>query len=194
MSIGIDFAAGIFSLSELLLKLLRRARVTYRLGGIQIDFEEEKSVDERLAKIDQARALMADAMTAVDELHKEAETNKTELSRALANLAETEKNKNQLENELRNIRQIMQLDVATFKKLAGVPSKQEVKNERVIGFFTGVLASVVASGIVWCIVTTWPFISTYAESVYAEIARNDLPNKRLEPTAMSLPLPPSAQP
>ncbi len=180
MSIGIDFTTGVFAVSELLLKLLKRIKVTYRIGGIQVEFEEEKSIDERIAKIDEARSSMVEALTAIDELHQEAESNKTELIKALGTLAEAEKNKNQLKEELHNIRQVMQSDVTTFRKIAGIPSEEEVKKERVLGFFTGVLASVVASIVIWGITASWPHITEYAESIYKHDAQElQTPNKPL---------------
>ncbi len=151
----------IFPLSELLLKLLKGIKITYRIGGINIEFEEEKTIDERIAKIDEARKSMVEAIVAIDELHKEAETNKAELNDALLTLSETEKNKNNLENELKNIRQLMQSDITTFKTLAGIPSQKEIKKERVLGFLLGVFASVIASGVVWGITSSWSLISGY---------------------------------
>ena len=162
MSIGMELASGAFAISELLLKILKRAKINYRFGGIQIEFDEEKSIDERIAKIDEARASMAAALTAIDQLHTEAEENKSELNKSLQKLSEAEKNKSKLEEELANIREVMQSDVTTFRKIAGIPSQEEIKKERVIGFFTGVLASVVATGVVWVVVTISPSIYKHA--------------------------------
>jgi uncharacterized membrane protein YhiD involved in acid resistance len=180
MSIGVELTTGIFALSELLLKLLRRIKVTYRIGGIQIEFEEEKSIDERIAKIDEARTSMVEALTAIDQLHQEAESNKTELKKALRTLAEAEKNKNELEEELKNIRQVMQSDVTTFRKIAGIPSEEEIKKERVLGFFTGVLASVVASLIVWAVATAWPHaVAMMQKNSSSEVQEQQTPNNAI---------------
>jgi len=185
MIIGPDLAAGIFTLSELLLKLLKRIKVTYRIGGIQIEFKEEKSIDERIAKIDEARTSMVEALSAIEQLHQEAESNKVGLKKALQTLAETEKNKNELEEEINNIRQVMQSDVTTFRKIAGIPSEEEVKKERVLGFFTGVLTSIVASVVIWGAVTLWQHAVEMAEESSAT-QEQQTPNNAIQPTPKPL--------
>ena len=151
---GLDVASGIFAASEVLLKLLKRIKITYQIGGVKIDFlEEEKPIDERISKIDDARTYLTEVLSAIDELHNDAERNKKELKEALGNLSEVEKNKDELERELTSIREVIKSDVGTFRKLAGIPSKEDIKKERAIGFFTGVLASIVASGLIWIGVT-----------------------------------------
>ena len=144
---------SIYKASKLLEALLRGIRITFRLGKVHIDFVEEKSIDDRISKIDDAKKSLSEAISAIDELHDEAERNKKELNSALSNLTEAEKNKAKLEEELVSIRQIIKSDVGTFQTIAGIPSENEIKRERVIGFFTGVVASMVATGIIWIIVT-----------------------------------------
>ena len=165
MMFGLEVA---FLLSEQLLRLIKRIRITYRNGGFQIELaekKEEKSIDERIGKIDEARSSLVEALDAIDELHSEAERNKVELKNALQNLAETERNKGKLENELENIRQVMQTDIATFRNIAGIPSQVQIKKERYIGFVTGVIASIVASALIWSTVTLAQItVTKYKES------------------------------
>lgn len=130
----------VFALSEQLLKLIKRIRISYRDGEFQIELKEEKeekSIDERIEKIDEARSSLVEALGAIDELHNEAEKNKLELNKALKSLAETEQNKVKLEDDLKKIRHVMQTDVTTFRTIAGIPSQEQIKKERYIGFVTG---------------------------------------------------------
>ena len=64
-------------------------------------------------------------------------------------LSELKTDKTSLETELNNIRLVISSDVSAFKKLAGVPTLKEKRRERIIGFISGIIASVVAAGIIW---------------------------------------------
>lgn len=160
-----------FVLSEQLLRLIKRIRITYRDGGIKIELKEEKekkSIDERIGKIDEARSSLVEALDAIDELHSEAEQNKLELTKALKTLEQTEQNKGKLEDELTNIRQVMKTDITTFRTIAGIPSQSQIKKERYIGFVTGVIASMIATGIIWLGATLGPHAYKYAATKYKE--------------------------
>jgi uncharacterized protein involved in exopolysaccharide biosynthesis len=99
--------------------------------------------DQRIAKIDEARANLEDALNALGELKREAETNKAELQDALNQLDRTKAGHAAEAAQLQQIRAIAEADVATFRRMAGIRPARE----RLIGFIGGVVASLVAAGL-----------------------------------------------
>ena len=124
-----------------------RFRVRDGSFGIDLlpDLQEVGSVDERIKYIDQARENLFAALAAVDELKDSAEQNKKELQIALDQISKARSDKTEAENELQNVRKIAQVDVNTFKTLAGIPSRKQIAWERLIGFVLGVAASLIAT-------------------------------------------------
>lgn len=111
-----------------------------------------QSIDDRIAKIDEARNNLVEVLNAVDELRSAAEQNQRDAETALRQLDELEQNKASLEKELGFVKSIIDADVDVFRRIVGVPSSDDIRRERVYGFITGVISSVVASGLVWLIV------------------------------------------
>lgn len=134
-------------------------------GGVpfaDVVFEDEprQTVDERIAKIDAARANLADALVAIDELKAAANANKADLETALEQLGRTQAEHDAATRELELVRQVANSDVETFQRLAGVPSKSQIAKERALGFLFGVIASLLASGIWWAAAKLWPYLKT----------------------------------
>ena len=141
----------ITSFIDFVAKRIKFSRIS--ILGLEISLDEDYgSVDERLKKIEIAKQNLLEGLTAIDELKKEAENNKKEVEAALTKLAELQANKSNLQEEVENLQTVISSDVTAFQKLAKVPSDKQIRNERIIGFISGVLASVLASGIVWIIV------------------------------------------
>lgn len=115
-----------------------------------------ETVDARLAKIELARKNLTDALEAIDELKSASEANQRELAIALERLHDAKEKKTSVEKELQAVQSIAQADIGVFRKLAGVPSKTEIAKERLVGFFLGVLASIVATVIWWSVIKHWP--------------------------------------
>lgn len=136
---------------EFIAKILKRIRLRIINGEIEIIFNHqvEASIDERIRKIDLARANLVEGLSAIDELRKSAEDNKREVQAALEQLAMLEQDKTELQEKLDSVRQVISSDVQTFRDVAGVPSPSSIRRERVIGFVSGVVASMVASGVIF---------------------------------------------
>ncbi|HST57034.1 MAG TPA: hypothetical protein VLK84_00010 [Longimicrobium sp.] len=136
-------------------------RVLRNLGRLGIDspspYNEsvQRGLDERIAMIDTARNNLLEGVRAIDELRTEAERNKRELAEGLEKLAQIRESKASLEQKQKAIAEIIQSDVTAFRNIAGIPTPSMIRRERLIGFFIGVTASVLASGIVWLI--AWMF-------------------------------------
>ena len=136
---------------ELIEKILRRVKISkVNILGLEISLDEDKgSIDERIKKIEAAKQNLLDGLSAIKELEKEAEKNKYELENALIKLSKIKTDN--LEAELNNIKQVISSDVSTFQKLAGVPTEKEKRKERIIGFFSGIIASIISAGIIWVV-------------------------------------------
>ncbi len=136
---------------ELIAKLIDRLEVSAGPFGVSLRLKEEaeKSADERLALIDAARTNLAQGIQAIDELRKEAADNKKKIEDAAAQLARLQSDKESLEHQRDEVKKLVATDITTFQQLAGVPSPAAIRRERFIGFASGIIASVVASGVVW---------------------------------------------
>jgi len=151
---------------ELIAKILKRLRFTIRDGGIEVSFDRkvEESIDERIRKIDVARANLVDGLSAIDELRKSAEDNKKEVQAALEQLAVLEKDKAHLQEKLQSVRQVISSDVKAFREVAGIPSQSDIRKERIVGFVSGIVASIVASSVIYGIAKTiqnWEKITSW---------------------------------
>lgn len=136
---------------NLIARILRRFEIRWGWSGITIKLvsEARRGVDERIAMIDAAKANLLEGVRVIEELRAEAERNKREAQEAILQAAEIKQNKTELEQQHESIKKIIQSDVTAFRTVAGVPSPAAVRRERIIGFISGVIASVVASGVVW---------------------------------------------
>ena len=116
-----------------------------------------ETVDERLAKINAARSNLRDVLEAMDELEREAKRSKTHVDWMRFRLAEIESSKESAEKELEDIKNIINVDVESFRRVAGIPSSGQVRRQRFLGFLSGVFASILAALICWGVAAlfTW---------------------------------------
>jgi hypothetical protein len=126
-------------------------RVLKRAISEWVGVEPERTIDQRIAQIEAARANLVDALKTVDDLQKAANDHKLELENVARRLEATHAQKSEAEVELANLKQLAQSDLETFRKVAGIPSRREVAKERFIGFVLGVSASLLASAIWWAV-------------------------------------------
>lgn len=111
--------------------------------SISLDPSTKKPIDARIAKIDEAKANLQEALTALGELSADAERNKAELTRALEGLQEARAAHASEAEQLNQIKNIAQSDVEAFRRIAGIAPMRE----RIIGFVAGVFASLFAAAI-----------------------------------------------
>lgn len=133
-------------------KILRTSiQITGSQNGLQISLVSpgEQTIDQRIAKIDTARANLVDGLKAIDELREAAEENKRELIAALEKLEQIQDEKHSAENELEQLRRIAETDADALRKVVGIPSKSDIRKQQIIGFFGGVIASILATSIIW---------------------------------------------
>lgn len=157
MPIPVDnfFIRVIISFTDFIYRLLRRVRFKFDGTRMYIFLEEERykeSIDDRIARIDLAKANLIESLKAIEELKEFAEQNKKEVETAVRQLTQLEQDKILLQRELDSIKAIAQTDIETFRKVAGVLAPSQIRRERVLGFISGIVASVIASGVVWVII------------------------------------------
>ncbi len=127
---------------DLVAALLRGAG--FPLSGIIGAVEVSRPIDARIARLDEARSALSDSLAAIDELRGEAASARAEHAVVLQNLESTLASKDDAEQKLASIRRIISEDVQSFREVAGV---SDVRKERLIGFGSGVAASVVATAL-----------------------------------------------
>jgi chromosome segregation ATPase len=158
MSFLIDSSLGIAAIEsfiEFVRRILKRLKIGFDGRGIYVSLKEEEtkgSIDERIAKIDLAKANLLEGLRAIDELKTSAETNKKEAENAIEQINRLSRDKTSLEQELEAIRTVVNSDVTAFQRVAGVLGPAEIRRERLLGFVSGIIASATASGIVALIV------------------------------------------
>jgi hypothetical protein len=131
------------------LKLPSDVRIQAGVLGVKLSLvDPQKTVDDRLARIETARQGLAEALEAMDELKQQAEENKEDLARLKASIEKASHEKLALDAELEALKEISSIDTQSVRKIIGVQSTADKWVERLIGFAFGIGASVVAT-IVW---------------------------------------------
>lgn len=109
-----------------------------------------KSIDERLSKIDSAKKALMESLSAIEELKKEAVNNKKEFEKTILDLNKIKTDKTTLETEYHSLKQLSSRELDSLKAILGIPDKNK---ERLIGFISGIIASLIASAIIFLIST-----------------------------------------
>lgn len=149
---------------DIIAKLLRSLRFTVGVAGVSIAYEEEaqQTLDERIGKLDAARRNLADGIKAIDQLKLDAEKSKTEVAAAALQIEQLSQDKASLSSNLEAVRSVLNADVAAFRQVAGVPTFATIRRERIIGFVSGVAASLVAAGLIWGGTKLWSYLASAA--------------------------------
>ncbi|TYR35245.1 hypothetical protein FY036_02935 [Mesorhizobium microcysteis] len=105
----------------------------------------KSSLDDRILKIEAARANLSEALEAIDELKGEAQRNQAALAELRRTLVQREEEKGQLDAKLSELRALTEISASTVQDVFRVPTRASIWAERVIGFVIGVAASVAAS-------------------------------------------------
>lgn len=112
---------------------------------IAVSASSSATVDDRIKKIDAARENLQDAIAAIDELRSQADANKQDLIDAIRRIEDAEHQKQELSKELAALKQVAEADISAFRRIIGLPTKADIWRERLLGFGSGVLASIIAS-------------------------------------------------
>lgn len=146
------FGTGLTDPIELAVELVSKMFAALPPGLVPFSITMEpttRSVDHRVARLDEARNALMEGLQAIDELREEADRNKADLAKALAELSTVQVSKATAERELDAVKEAVNVDIEVFRSIARIPDEAQIKRERLVGFVTGVLASIVASVIWW---------------------------------------------
>lgn len=146
------FGTGLTDPIELAVELVSKMFAALPPGLVPFSITMEpttRSVDHRVARLDEARNALMEGLQAIDELREEADRNKADLAKALAELSNVQVSKATAERELDAVKEAVNVDIEVFRSIARIPDEAQIKRERLVGFVTGVLASIVASVIWW---------------------------------------------
>jgi len=110
---------------------------------------EPPTIDQRLARLEEAKTALAESLAAIEDLQRQAEESKRDHARARMELAATIASKDDAERKLEAIKRLMDQDIEAFQTVAGVAN---IRKERMIGFGSGIAASVIAS-LLWALGT-----------------------------------------
>ena len=105
----------------------------------------EKSIDERLAKIEVARAALLESLQAMEDLKVQAGENKRELAEALSRIEVLKEERLSAEREVDALRTVAKVDAGALKRLFEVPGQGRIWRERFYGLLSGILGSIIAA-------------------------------------------------
>lgn len=131
-------------------KILRKSRIVLRLPFIQWEINTtSQTIDERIEKLDDAKEALTQGLAAIDELHGDAKRHKKEVQKALLDLNALNSETEELEAKKESIAKILESEVSAFQDVAGIPSASQQSRDKILGFISGVIASLVASGLIY---------------------------------------------
>lgn len=145
---------AVLVLAKLIEQLVRKLRIKIGLGPFgSIDVAlstpfTERSIDERLEKIETARQNLAEALTAMDEMRDVAESNKRDLERLTNSISKAESDKADLNAQLDALKQIAAIDSDAVREALRLPTEVDKWKERIWGFIFGLIAGLIAT-VVW---------------------------------------------
>ncbi|TIT66270.1 MAG: hypothetical protein E5W90_12990 [Mesorhizobium sp.] len=131
------------ALVEAFFDLLPGGRAVRTISGAFLS--TRTTLDERLQKIEVAKANLLEAVEAIEELKIEAEDNRAALAELTKAVTARKSEKDDMDAELASVRSLMELETGTVQRIFRVPTRAQVWAERFVGFLMGVAASLVAA-------------------------------------------------
>lgn len=141
--------------AEQIVGLIRGYRIRFDKGAVSFELKassDPKNVELRLAKIESARESLSEALAAMDDLKSAAEENKRDLDRLNEAITTAQAEKKGLTAQLDAMKQLAALDSESVRQVLRVPGPVDVWRERIYGFMSGIVGSLVAQ-IMWEVFT-----------------------------------------
>lgn len=108
-------------------------------------FEDNQTVDQRLAKIDKARVNLSEALTAIQEIETESIKSSAKLEKLSKKIEEAKEHKSQIETKNTDLANIAKVSEDGIRKTFGIVSPGMIWAQRVFGFGFGVIASILGA-------------------------------------------------
>ena len=106
--------------------------VSLGFAGVVIGEFMRSPIDQRLAKIEEAKKNLAEALTAIEDLQTEAQTNSRALSQLTAKLDKAEQRKTVIQRDIDTLRELSKLDAESVRTGLGIPTRLQVWFERAL--------------------------------------------------------------
>ncbi len=123
----------------------RGSREIFETSQFWREVTGSKTRDERIEQLHDARKKLEDGLAAIQELEEEAQRNKRDVEKTLLELENLSQQKKQLALEREEIRRLANADADATRRLFDLPTKAEIFRNRIIGFFAGILISILAA-------------------------------------------------
>ena len=131
-------------------KLFSRSRIILKVPFIEWEINAtSQTIDDRIEKLDDAKVALSQGLEAIDELRTDASRHKKEVQKALEELGTLSTETEELEAKKESIAKVLESEVSAFRDVAGIPSVLQRRRDKVLGFASGVIASMVASGLIY---------------------------------------------
>lgn len=131
-----------------LYSILKDLGLPTRYGPLDLNHmlkQSNESVDDRIAKLDQARESLSSAIQAINELEEQANSQKRELVNLTIAAHEAELKNTNLQSRMDELRRLSAIDANVVQEAFNIPSRLQRWMERLIGFLLGIAASIIAS-------------------------------------------------
>jgi septal ring factor EnvC (AmiA/AmiB activator) len=145
---GMWLDAFVTFVAESIVNLISRYRIKFDKGAVSFELKassDPKNVEHRLAKIESARESLSEALAAMDDLKAAAEENKRDLDRLNEAIISAQAEKEGLTAQLDTMKQLAALDSESVRQVLRVPGAVEMWRERIYGFGSGIVGSIVAT-------------------------------------------------
>lgn len=93
----------------------------------KFEVSAKRSIDDRIARLDEAKSAILESLGAIDELREDASRAKEEHANVVTALETALANREDAEQKLESIRKIIAQDVSAFREMAGI---SDVRKER----------------------------------------------------------------
>ena len=128
-------------------------RMTFGTFSLAFGKYFQDPITDRLKKIDEAKAALTEALSAIDDLYDEAKAN----SRALTQLTERVENAKEqraaVAGEVEALKNLAEIDAEAVRKALRLPTTFSIWRGHVLSFLLGIVGSLIASGL-WSL-TPW---------------------------------------
>lgn len=132
-------------------KIFKRSRIVLRIPFFEWHIKTtSQTIDERIEKLDDAKEALSQGLEAIDELRSDASRHKSEVQNALEELSNLNAETEELGAKREAISKVLESEVSAFRDVVGIPSPKQRQRDKVLGFVSGVIASMVASALIYC--------------------------------------------
>lgn len=110
-------------------------------------------ITDRLKKIDEAKAALSEAISAIDELQDEAQANSRALAQLTERIATAQVQREAVSGEVAALKSLADIDAEAVRKALRLPTTASIWRGHIFSFLLGIIGSLIASWL-WTL-TPW---------------------------------------